>query len=281
MMIYICADDYGLCGTVSENIKKCLETGALNKVSVFTNFDTVDLSELLTGKNKVSLHLNLVEGKCMSDCLKLSLLTDAEGNFKNTFTGLLKLSLLNGKNFEDEVYREIKAQVLFWKSILPEGADFLIDSHQHTHMIPKVFKALLKVLREEKINVKYLRIPTESFLPYLKTPSLYFTYSLINIIKVSLLKFLWQFNKKELKKYPLPTAYFCGVFLSGKMDDRVNKILPHYIKMAKKKKSDLEILFHPGFVCGADMTGKNIVFNDFYTSENRKKEYNTVMKLTI
>ena len=278
-MIYICADDYGLCEKVSQNIKKCLDEGALNKVSVFPNFDMVGLNELTGDKNKVSLHLNFVEGKCMADSHKL--LADKDGNFKNTFTGLLKLSLLKGKAFEEEVYREIKAQVLYWKKILPEGAEFLIDSHQHTHIIPGIFKILLRVIEEENINVSYLRIPVELISPYIKEPSLYFTYSLINIVKVGLINFLWLFNKKKLKKYPLPTAYFCGVFLSGKMDERVNKILPHYINKARKENKDLEILFHPGFCLECDLSGENIVFKDFYTSKNRKKEFNTVMKLTI
>ncbi len=282
-MVYICADDYGLCHTASENIKKCLEKGALNKVSVFPNFDAVNLEELLKDdKNKISLHLNLVEGKCMSDSSEIPLLADKEGKLKNTFTGLFKLNLLKGKLLEAEAYREIKAQVLFWKSILPKGADFLIDTHQHTHMIPAVFRALLRVLKDEKINVKYLRIPVESVLPYIKTPSLYFTYSFVNIIKAVLLNFLWLFNKKEFKKYPVGKCFFFGVLFSGNMDKRVNKILPHYIKMAKKKNLDIELLFHPGYVNDEDeIRGENIVFKEFYTSENRKTEFNTVMNLSI
>ena len=220
-MIYICADDYGLCDSVSMHIQQCIEKGALNKVSVFPNLGQIDLHKILENKNiRVSLHLNLVEGKCMADTSEIDLIADKNGNLKHTFGGLFRLSLFHSKKLEAQVYKEIKAQVLFWKSILPPNIDFCIDSHQHTHMIPAVFKALLKVLSDEKINPEYMRIPAEPLLPYIKTPSLYFTYKPINIIKQWLLNFLWMINKNQLEKYKITTSYFFGILFSGKMDER-------------------------------------------------------------
>ena len=283
-MIYTCADDYGLCDNTSFHIQQCIDEGALNKVSVFPNLEKIDLSEILENKNiRISLHLNLVEGMCMADADEIDLIADKSGNFKHAFGGLFKLNLFQGKKLEAQVYKEIKAQVLFWKSILPEDVPFCIDSHQHTHMIPSVFKALLKVLNDEKIDLKYMRIPTEPLLPFVKTPSLYFTYSPINIIKQWLLNFLWLINKKEAKKYKIPTSYFFGILLSGKMDEkRVKKILPKYIKMAEKDGRDIEVLFHPGYLekNEIDFKNKNIVFKKFYSSENRKTEFDFVMKIS-
>ena len=153
-MIYISADDYGLCDISSMHIKQCIDKGALNKVSVFPNFDTVDLSEILENKNvRVCLHLNLVEGRCMANSDEIDLIADKNGNLKHTFGGLFKLNLFRRKELENQAYKEIKAQVLFWKNILPQDVPFFIDSHQHTHMIPAVFKALLRVLKDEKIEL--------------------------------------------------------------------------------------------------------------------------------
>ncbi len=283
-MIYTCADDYGLCDDTSFHIQQCIDEGALNKVSVFPNLEKIDLSQISENKNiRISLHLNLVEGMCMADANEIDLIADKSGNLKHTFGGLFKLNLFQGKKLETQVYKEIKAQVLFWKSILPEDVPFCIDSHQHTHMIPAVFKALLKVLNDEKIDLKYIRIPTESLLPFVKTPSLYFTYTPINIIKQWLLNFLWLINKKEAKKYKIPTSYFFGILLSGKMDEkRVKKILPKYIKMAEKDGRDIEVLFHPGYLekSEIDFKNKNIIFKKFYSSENRKTEFDSVMKIS-
>ena len=280
-MVYFCADDYGLCNEMSAHIQKCIAAGALDKVSVFPNFDKVNLQEITDKKNiRISLHLNLVEGKCMSDATEIDLIADSNGNFKQTFCGLFKLNLIYPRKLEAQVYKEIKAQVLYWKSILPKDSTFMIDSHQHTHMIPAVFSALLKVLYDEKINITHMRIPAEPIMPYLKTPSLYFTYKPINIIKQWLLKFLWMLNKNKAKKYKIPTSLFFGVLFSGKMDEkRVNTILPKYKKLSEKDGRDIEVLFHPGYMNGIDVNFKNIVFKEFYLSENRKKEFDSVMKI--
>ncbi len=282
-MIYFCADDYGLNEVSSLRIKKCADEGVLNKISVFPNFDNVDLNEI-TDNAKVSLHINLVEGKAMAQAEKNGLLTDENGNFIHAFGGLFKLSLLKKKKFEEEAYKEIRAQVLYWMSILPKGAPLFLDSHQHTHMIPGVFKALIRVLKEEGINPRYIRIPAEPVLPYIKTPSLYFTYSIVNLIKQWLLKFLWVINKGALRDFYIPTAYFFGVLFSGKMDEkRVAKVLPRYIKMAKKHKKDIEVLFHPGYLNESEieLNGKNIAFYKFYFDKRRKTEFDTAMKINL
>ena len=282
-MIYYCADDYGLNDISSTRIQQCINEGVLNKVSVFPNFAEVDSHNMLKDKNvRVSLHLNLVEGKCMAESNEIDLLADKNGNLKHTFGGLFKLSLFQKKEFEKQVYREIKAQIVFWKGILPQGVSFCVDSHQHTHMIPAVFKSLLQVLQDEKINLEYMRIPAEPLLPYIKTPSLYFTYSAVNIVKQWLLKVLWLIDKKWAKKYKIPTAYFFGILFSGKMDEeRINKVLPKYMKMAKKDNKDIEVLFHPGYLdkSECDLENKNIVFDKFYFSKNRKIEFDSVMKM--
>lgn len=279
-MVYFCADDYGLNEASSRRIIECIEKGGLNKVSVFPNFEQVSLEEILKNKKiLISLHLNLVEGKCMANPEEIDLIADKNGNLKHTFGGLFKLWLLNGKKFEAQIYKEIKAQVLYFKSILPPDVPFCIDSHQHTHMIPSVFKVLIKVLSDEKIEVKYLRIPTEPILPFILAPSLYFTYSAVNIIKQWLLKFLWLINKRNLSD--IPTALFFGILFSGKMDEkRVKKILPKYKKLAEKNSRDIEVLFHPGYLEESEIDFKNITFEKFYLSENRKTEFDSVMKIS-
>lgn len=282
-MIYFSADDYGLCESTSSHIRQCIEAGALNKVSVFPNFDKVDLTAISKSeKTRLSLHLNLVEGKCLSPAKELPHLADENGNFIHTFTSLFRLWLTDGKKLEKELYKEIRAQVLYWISILPENTPFCIDAHQHTHMIPAVFSAMLKVLKDEGITPEYIRIPAEPLSPYLKAPSLYFTYSPVNIIKQWLLKSLWLINKGKAKKADIKTSLFAGILFSGKMDkERVSKVLSSYIKLAGKCKTDIEVLFHPGYLDGTmpDFKAKNIVFKDFYLSENRKTEFDSVMTI--
>ena len=283
-MINICADDYGLESVSSRHIQECIDQGLLNRVSVFPNFDQIDLDKIRNGKNiQIALHINLVEGKCLSDPKEIGLLADENRFLKHEFVGLFKLSLLHPKEFKEQIYKEIKAQVLFWKSILPEDMLFCIDSHQHTHMIPAVFKTMLEVLREENITVEHLRISAEPLSPYLRTPSLYFTYNAINIIKQWLLKFLWQIDKRYVNKDEIHKSYYMGILFSGNMDaKRIKKILPKYVKLAEKKGKSVDVSFHPGYLDpqNANLNNKNVAFKRFYLSDKRKKEFESLINLS-
>jgi hypothetical protein len=277
----MCADDYGLDEISSMHIQECIDRGALHRVSVFPNLEKVDLARICKyRKVQLSLHLNLVEGTCMAHAGELDLLADENGYLKYSFIGLLKNSLLHRKRFENQVYKEIRAQVLFWKGILPEGMPFCIDSHQHTHMIPAVFHMLLRVLRDEGIVVHHMRIPVEPLLPFIKSPSLYHTYKPVNIVKQWLLKFLWMINQIHFNQDEIPSSCFFGILFSGMMDQkRVSKLLPNYIKIAQKSQKDVEVLFHPGYHDSdqSRWTTENVAFEHFYLSENRKTEFDSVI----
>ena len=53
------------------------------------------------------------------------------------------------------------------------------------------------------------------------------------------------------------------------------------MKAAEKSGKDIEVLFHPGYLNGneAVFENSNIVFHKFYMSENRKNEFDSVIKL--
>ena len=263
------------------HIQQCIDEGVLDKVSVFPNFGEIDFDRILKNHRVlISLHLNLVEGKCMADHNKIRLIADENGNLKHTFIGLFLLSLFQRKMLEEQLYQEIRAQVLYWKEVLPDTMPFGIDSHQHTHMIPAVMKAMLRVLDDEKIKLSYMRVPNEPLKPYIKTISLYHTYSAANLIKQWLLKFLWLFNKNRVKERQIPVSQFMGILFSGKMDEkRVRKILPEYCRIAEKTGQDIEVLFHPGYTDENDagLKNRNVVFPEFYLSKHRKTEYDTLM----
>ena len=279
-MIYICADDYGLTKKSCERIEDCALSGALNKISVFPNFIKPDM-EKLSGLGVYSgLHINLVEGRAMSDAKDIPLLADENGIFKHSFPGLFLLSVSHRrKEFVRQLEMEICAQIEFWQKI---GGSFFIDTHQHVHMIPQVFKTLLKAIEDKNVQARYLRFPDEPITPYLKCPSLYFTYSPVNLAKQLTLGFLALFNKRKLRKSGIKTALFMGIMFSGKMDKtRVEKVLKHYVKTAEKKKSDIEVLFHPGYMLAGEEHDFSEKFGSFYYSDGRKTEYETLKNLDI
>ena len=277
-MIYFCADDYGISRSSNTRIEECLKKGVLNKISVLPNGDVSDFKERLLGENiKLSLHLNLVEGCPLSKKKDVSLLVTDKGFFKHSFIGLFFLSLFgNRRLLEKQLYNEIKAQIDFWKNKMGEHTPILIDSHQHTHMIPLIFRTLMQVIREEDITVEYIRIPAEPILPFIKSPSLYLTFSPVGLVKQWLLKFLNLVNRREFKKANIKSAAFLGILFSGRLtEDKINKLLSHY----KKQNENIEIAFHAGYVDRGEslIDGCRPGFKKFYYSKWRRKEYNTLI----
>ncbi len=285
-MIYFCADDYGISIDGNRRIENCLENGVLNKVSVLPNGEISDFKQRLSGSNTtLSLHINLVEGRPLSDSNDIDLLMSDNGYFKYSFIGLFFLSISNKrKEFEKQVYTEIQSQIKFWKKAMGETLSVSIDSHQHTHMIPLIFKTLMRVIEDEGLNVQSIRIPAEPILPYVFTPSLYFEYKPIGLIKQWLLKTFALVNRRELKKSKIQSGYFMGIMFSGKLNEaRIKKLLPHYLKLSEKNNRDIEIGFHPGYIKsgGSLINACRQDFSKFYYSSWRNAEYNTLLNLKL
>jgi predicted glycoside hydrolase/deacetylase ChbG (UPF0249 family) len=157
-----------------------------------------------------------------------------------------------------------------------ENTPVLIDSHQHTHMIPLVFKTLMRVIKDENVDVEYIRIPDEPILPYIKSLSLYLKYSPVGLAKQWLLKFLNFINRKEFKKSNIKSAAFMGILFSGQLsEDKINKLLPHYMNQNK----NIEIVFHPGYLERGEslIDGCQPSFEKFYYSKWRRVEFNTLI----
>lgn len=279
--IYVHADDYGMSIDTCQRIQDCWENGCLNSISIMPN-GCVEYAIKSAKQMNIPcvIHLNLVEGEGLTDPDKINLLVGANGYMKNSFLNLLLLSLSpKRKVMEEQLYLEIRAQIFALKKCFHEDEQISIDSHQHTHMIPLVFKTILRVIEDYKIPVRYLRIPAEPIWPFIIEPSLYHTFKPVNIIKNLILNFLWLFDRRKFRNSGISSALFCGIVFSGKMDaDRLMKIFPHFYKLAVKRGCDLEFLFHPGFVKPGEklMDPYKKSFHKFYHSYGREIEYVTL-----
>lgn len=280
-MIYFCSDDYGISKEYNRCIEECLKNGILNKVSVLPNGDIDGFVQKLSGKDVLlTLHLNLVEGHPLSPLDEIGLLVDENGCFKHSFVGLfLKSFSIRRKELEKQMYTEIQNQIHFW---IEQTGDrgLSIDCHQHVYEIPWIFKTVMQVIRDEKLDVKYLRIPAEPIHAYLLAPSLYTSYSLTGLIKQFLLKGLAFYNRRYLKGMTFTSAHFMGVMFSGKLNQkRVKKLLKFYIRLSEKNKRNIEVAFHPGYA--EDnlnlIAGCREDFKKFYSSPWRNAEYETLM----
>ncbi len=284
MDILFHADDFGIDEEQSRRILACGDatdgSGALNSLSILANSPRFDVCATLLDpyieRIHVGVHLNVVEGKCCSDPALIPLLVDDSGFFKWSFIAMLRKSVGPDRvMLREQLQREIRAQIDRVVQRFPSLADSLrIDSHQHFHLIPLMFDAVVAAVNESEYTLHYLRIPAEPLVPFLDR-HIFFTLRPVNWIKHSILNFLWRFDRHQ---YPLKDetpAVFCGILLSGHMDAaRLAVLKPMFEKYAQRRGAALEFLFHPGAVNSpAECLDPRLSgFVDFYLSEGRDVE---------
>ena len=220
-----------------------------------------------------------MEGKCCAEKSLLPDLADFEGFFTASWGKLFIWNYipLMRKKIKLQLKTEILAQIkkCLDANVINKNA-IRIDSHQHPHMIPLVFEALKEaVLKLEKsgCKIEYIRNTQDPIFLYGGKD----IFSM-NTVKCLILNFYSIKVRKFLVSKKLPVNYLCGVYFSGKMDSRLKKVLPKFIRKAEKQKRNIELLFHPGTMLKSELTSefKKEGFNEFHLSENRKIEYNIV-----
>lgn len=282
--IYWHADDYGMTPSSDCRILECRSHGCLNSVSIVPNGDLSGAVERLKDSGLfLAVHLNLVEGKALSPAEDIPLLAAPDGSFKNSFGGLLRLSLSPQRaEFAAQLRQELRAQLLAFAAVLHSGVSLRVDSHQHVHMIPLIFHTLLAVIEEEHLPVSHLRIPAEPMPPFLRQFSLWHTYKPVNVVKQVVLNFCWLLVRPEFSRSGISTSVFCGILFSGNMDaERVSRVLPAFYRLAERRGQSLELLFHPGGIQPGEpfFDPQKYDFHPFYRSEGRMLEAQALQTL--
>lgn len=308
MDVIIHADDFGIEPAQSARILECCagasggekdggaekdaagQGGLLNSLSIFANSPRFeDCAALLDARPeglRLGVHLNFVEGKSCAAPDEVPLLVDEQGFFKLGYGGLLAGSFGGGAaELSRQLEVEAAAQIARVVGRFPHMADHLrLDGHQHTQLIPAVFKAVLAAAKNPDYHLDYLRIPAEPTAAFLQSGTAR-TIEPINWVKHELLNRLWQIDRRLLAEsglgaYEQISAVFCGVLFSGHMDeDRVSAVLPGLAQVAEKRGMKLELLFHPGrendpMQClNPNLPG----FVEFSCSEGRDTEHNALL----
>lgn len=230
------ADDFGLSIHHNLAVLNGYKTGFLTSASLCTNIEDafIDAINNIIPECKnlsLGLHLNIMEGKSLTNC---PLLTDNKGYFKRSYCYLILNQ--NNKELLAQIENEFKAQI---EKAVKYGITIdHIDSHVHTHAIPKIFKITCKLAK--KYNIDYVRTQEEK--PYLVYPKCLSYKYIINLIKIVLLGFYTNKNKKFLKKQDLKTNdYIIGIGYTQMMDCDT-------IKSGLRKINDkniIEAIIHP------------------------------------
>lgn len=271
---YFHADDFGITTKQARDIlslsSACNKTGALNSLSIFTNSPVFPESSTLllpfsnNEKVRICLHLNLVEGPCVSEPARIPLLVNEQGMFRRDFLGLLALGKgIHRAEAKAQITLECQSQIRKFVNAFPAMKERIcIDSHQHTHAIPLVFEALTQALAEEGCLVRTLRAPLDPLTVYRAAQAQTskaavgkgssegrVTVPLANRAKVLLIDLLWKKCPVNAVPWECSTSkiapLFCGVALSGAMHRFDPPLLGAFEAEAARQHRPLEILFHP------------------------------------
>ena len=294
MRIIYHADDYGIAPRQSQRIlaasTACGGEGALNSLSFLVNTpsfsECADMIEPYLDVLDMNLHVNLVEGGCVANPAEIPLLVDENGLFNRSFANLF-LAFSRHDETSDElarqVQREIRAQLVRYTTRFPRMKDHLrVDSHQHFHLIPRVYQALWAAVEDLGCHVDFLRVPAEPLAPFIRTPGILAKIPAVNLVKRGVLNRSWRRDRDIFPIPPEQTAVFCGINFSGHMTyERVSAVLPAFEEYAQACNMDLELLFHPGGLAPEEPVPNPLLkdFERFYRSPLREEEARALLLL--
>ena len=297
-MTDIHADDYALTKNTSMDMLECMLAGRLDSISIVPN--TGCFEECMDMLYKaipsmpflplMSVHINLVEGLCLTDSGLGDRLTFSWGQLF-----LYSYILPPANKVRRGIRAEIEAQI---KRCIPainkcmaiarannikyRQKALRIDSHQHTHHLPIVWKAIISVTDKNNYNVEYIRCSREPLSVFLSKPGLYMTYRPVNAVKNLILAMYAGKMDRYCQRKGLPKMYLWGLLMSGKMDyPRIEKLKNAMEKKADAAGRDLEILFHPGQALSYEITDElnPSAVKEFYLSGNRAVEKDSLLRL--
>lgn len=148
--LIINADDFGWDAAATAGILHLLEKGKISSTTILANFATENDLEKLGSIEGIStgIHINLINGKPVSQPEEVASLLDAEGNFLSA--GKLYQKFLTRRINKDHVIKEVAAQIT---SLREKGINIShADSHQHLHQFPGFGKWILQAIAENGIR---------------------------------------------------------------------------------------------------------------------------------
>jgi len=239
MKVIINADDFGMSRTVNQAIIEGYNNGILTSTCVMANMPGFEDAVRKLGDVDgigIGVHLNIIEYKTILKTReKNSKLYDEDGKFKNGFLQMIIKSF--DEDFMFEVEQEFRAQI---EAVSEYAQPDHLDSHVHTHAVPKIFELVCKLAKE--YNIPCVRTQFEH--PYFAGHNKFFSPAYyINLIKICILDFFTIINRRTLKKYGLKSNNcVIGVGYTGMMDENTIRC---GIDRVKNSDEVLEVICHP------------------------------------
>jgi predicted glycoside hydrolase/deacetylase ChbG (UPF0249 family) len=251
MKVIVHADDLGISRGITDRIIETHRSGAVRRTSIVANGEAFDYAvDRLCEYPGLSwsVHLNLVEGRCLAAKQELPLLVDQRGWFRRDFLGLLLLPILAPwcrAGLRRQIRLELNTQIgRVGRALNP--ADIRIDSHRYVHLLPFVFPIVMQQAASWK--VREIRVVNEPL--FTARDGLRGLIDLIspNLLKCLVLRFLSRSCRRRLRRQGLACPErSLGVLFSGRMTVRIaDRGLKAVARYLPSEDAEVEVLFHPG-----------------------------------
>ncbi len=234
------ADDFGLSASVNRGIIECHTNGIVTSATILTNMPGFEHAVRRAGECPnlgVGVHLNVLRGTPLSDPKAISSLVDRSGKFLGSAWSLVR-RLARGGVSGAHLRLEFDAQL---DRAIGAGIDVShVDSEQHLHAVPTIFRAAARSARQK--GVLGIRLPSET--PRLLASLPRDARSLAGRLKSSLIRTLALSNRGELARSGLlTTEHFFGIGAQERLDAGTLKSLARVLPLGT-----CEVTCHPGYV---------------------------------
>jgi predicted glycoside hydrolase/deacetylase ChbG (UPF0249 family) len=242
--IIVNADDLGMTPGANKAIFKGYDHGMITHTSVMANCDY--FSEAIKGLRirkglGVGIHLNLTYGKALRFD---SMYNNADGVFDLGYLKLIAFSI-GKKGFLEAIEAEFEQQIL---RVLNAGLALThLDSHRHIHLIPGIYRVVVKLAK--KYNIARVRLINENFIDSLLLSRRYNFIFNGGIVKYFLLRIFTAINVSHANFYK--NINFYSILYTGVITGNI------FQKLTDSDKN-YEVMIHPGII-GLD---KDVIFYD-------------------
>ena len=265
-IIFTC-DDLGICETTNNTILECMKDGLASSASLLVNTPSYlhALNKVVPLFNgKIGIHLNLTIGKSILNYTKVPNIVNSEGYFSKKSYFFYLLNFMNKNKIHRQIYRELSAQI---KKAKKDGIKIShLDSQEHIHMSPLIFKIFTRLQEENKI--RNIRTVNEKIIFKEFYKNFIFKVINLNYFKFFLILVCNCFNKTK----KTTTRKFYSIVNIGLItkDNIINLLQSDY--------ELTEVSFHPGEIID-DKYYKRYNYNTymFLKSTNRLLEKKTLL----
>jgi hopanoid biosynthesis associated protein HpnK len=154
------ADDFGLTRGINRAIAELHAADALTSATLMANGPAFDDAVAIARAHpdlSVGCHIVLTDGVPLSPPHTIPTLLGPDGRSFRASLPRFLLAVLSGRVRRDEIAREAQAQI---ERLQASGVQVThIDTHKHTHILPRVARPLLEVA--ERCGVPAIRNPFE------------------------------------------------------------------------------------------------------------------------